>query len=139
MNDLPSDSLPRRIVYVDDSARDRRIASAALDDGGENGNIFIACSAGGELIARLKELQPDLILLDLLMPGMNGPDTIDALRKSSTYNFTPVIFVTEQKKVAMIEDYKVLGVLGVIYKPFDSADLKERVYTLWQTRQVTGA
>ena len=98
MKNLTPDSLAKRIVYVDDSARDRRIASAALEGGGENGNVFITCSAGDELIARLKELKPDLILLDLLMPGMNGPDTIDALRKSSVHNLAPVIFVTEQKK-----------------------------------------
>jgi CheY-like chemotaxis protein len=70
------------------------------------------------------------------MPGMNGPDTIDALRKSSAHNLAPVIFVTEQKKIAMIEEYKALGVLGVIYKPFDPASFKEHVYALWQTRPV---
>ena len=139
MNDLPPNSLPKRIVYVDDSPRDRQIACAALEDTGESGNIFIACSAGDELIARLKELQPDLILLDLLMPGMNGPDTIDALRKSSAHNFAPVIFVTEQKKIAMIEDYKALGVLGVIYKPFDPDGLREQVHMLWQNRHTADA
>jgi len=79
----------------------------------------------------MKELQPDLILLDLRMPDMNGSDTINELRKTPSYNHAPVIFVTERTKVTMIDAYKVLGVIGVIHKPLDPKTLKSQILGYW--------
>jgi CheY-like chemotaxis protein len=130
MNDFPISAFPRRTVYVDDSPQARQVASGALDGGEDNPHVFVTCSTGEELIVRLRELHPDLILLDLTMRGMNGPDTIDALRKA--HNSVPVILVTEHAGVTMIDDYKALGVLGVIYKPLNPRKLKGQIQEYWQ-------
>ena len=122
---------PKRLVYVDDEPQSRRIAKEAI--GGDEGDPhhFVTCATGRELIARIKELQPDLILLDLRMPDMNGPDTIDELRKTPAYNHPPVIFITERTKVVMIDEYKALGVIGVIHKPLDPMKLKSQIQNYW--------
>ncbi|MGB4058249.1 MAG: response regulator [Alphaproteobacteria bacterium] len=124
-------SFPKRIVYVDDEPRARKVVQDAITDANAETHL-ITCATARELIARIRELSPDLILLDLLMPDMNGPDTIEALRKSAAYNGSPVIFVTEKRRVKMLDDYKALGVIGVIYKPLDSGTLTSQIETLWE-------
>src|SRR5689334_18859797 len=108
---------PKRIVYIDDEPQARRMVKDAIGGDEDDPHFLVTCATGRELIARLRELQPDLIMLDLRMPDMNGPDTIDALRKNPAYNNAPVIFITDREKVKMIDDYKALGVIGVLYKP----------------------
>ncbi|MGB4106378.1 MAG: response regulator [Alphaproteobacteria bacterium] len=127
---------PKRVVYVDDEPQARRIVKDALGGDEDDPHFLVTCATGRELIARLRELQPELILLDLRMPDMNGPDTIDALRKNPAYNNAPVIFVTERQRVKMIEDYKALGVIGVIYKPLEPANIRAQIEKIWQERVV---
>lgn len=122
------DEFPQRIVYVDDEPQARKAIKEFI--GPKGANSLVTCATGHELIARMGELQPDLILLDLRMPEMSGPDTIDAMRKIPQTHHAPIIFVTERTKVKMIEDYKALGVIGVIYKPFDKT-LRQQIGVLW--------
>lgn len=122
---------PTRMVYVDDEPQARRLVQELIGGGEDDPHFLVTCATGRELIARLKELQPDLILLDLRMPDMNGPDTIEELRKTPAYNQAPVVFVTERKKVVMIDEYKALGVIGVIYKPFDERRLRLQIQQMW--------
>lgn len=125
---------PKRMVYVDDEPQARKIVKEALGGDEDDPHFLVTCATGRELIARLRELQPELILLDLRMPDMNGPDTIEALRKSPAYTNPPVIFVTERQKVKMIDTYKALGVIGVIYKPLEPKELRSQIEKLWQER-----
>ncbi len=139
MGDFMAD-FPKRMVYVDDEPQARRIVKDAIGgDDDEDGYFLVTCATGRELIARLKELQPDLILLDLRMPDMNGPDTIDELRKTPAYNHAPVIFVTERKKVVMIDEYRALGVIGVIYKPFEPKELRLQIKKIWADYKATAS
>lgn len=125
---------PKRIVYVDDEPQARKLVQQTLGGDDSTTHFLVTCATGHELIARMKELQPDLILLDLRMPDMNGPDTIEALRKSEAYNHPSFIFVTERKKVKMIDDYKALGVIGVLYKPLDPKKLRLQIKKIWSER-----
>lgn len=123
-------NFPQRMVYVDDEPQSRKLVKETL--GMDEKNMLVTCATGHELIARMPELQPDLILLDLRMPDMNGPDTIDAMRKIPAIEHAPIIFITERTKVKMIDEYKTLGVIGVIYKPFDAKTLRQQISELWQ-------
>ncbi len=122
---------PKRMVYVDDEPLARKTLKEAIGGDEDDPYFLITCATGLELIARFKELNPDLILLDLRMPDMNGPDTIDALRKAPAFNHAPVVFVTDQEKVKMIDEYKALGVIGVIRKPFDPNKVRMQIKKLW--------
>lgn len=122
---------PRRMVYVDDEPQARKIVKQTLGGDDDDAHFLVTCATGRELIARLQELQPDLILLDLRMPDMNGPDTIAALRSNPAYNNPSVIFVTERQKVKMIDEYRALGVIGVIHKPLEPKKLRVQIKELW--------
>lgn len=126
---------PKRIVYVDDEPQARKTMKEALGGEEDDPHFLVTCATGRELIARLRELRPELILLDLRMPDMNGPDTIDALRKNPAYNNAPVIFVTDRQRVQMIEDYKALDVIGVLYKPLDAKKIRSQIEEIWRARE----
>jgi DNA-binding response OmpR family regulator len=72
-----------------------------------------------------------LILLDYLMPDLDGPDTLVRMRMQSETADTPVIFVTTIGLCNDIERFKSLGLIGLIEKPFRIAQLLDRVRTLW--------
>lgn len=77
---------------------------------------------------------PDLILLDVMMPGMDGPTTLAALRREPTLVDVPVVFITAKVQSSEVEFYTSLGALGVISKPFDPMALADQVRAIWQGR-----
>lgn len=122
---------PRRLVFVDDEPDLRRIVREALEKD-DPALVIVTCGGGEELLNRFRELQPDLILLDLKMKDMSGPDALEALRKREDGASVPVLFVTGAAKVEMTEEYKNLGVIGVLHKPFEAAKLREIIAGYWQ-------
>ncbi|RYY83161.1 MAG: response regulator, partial [Comamonadaceae bacterium] len=74
---------------------------------------------------------PDLLLLDVMMPGMDGPTTLARLRERPGTARTPVVFMTAKVQASEIEHYKALGALGVVTKPFDPMGLAAQVQALW--------
>lgn len=122
--------LPERIVYVDDEQDLREIVRMTLEDQGYEGALA-TCGSGKELFSRLRVLQPELIMIDLRMPDMNGPDVVEKLKLTEEAADTPIIFVTGEKKIEMLEHYKNLGVIGVIHKPIDVDTLMERIENFW--------
>ena len=84
-------------------------------------------------LARAPGFAPDLIVMDVMMPGMDGPSALEALRGLPETAGTPVVFMTAKVQPQEIAHYRALGSLGVISKPFDPATLAERVRDLWQT------
>jgi CheY-like chemotaxis protein len=125
---------PQRLVFVEDQASVRKLVREALELAGLD-IAFVTCSSGEELLNRLRELQPELILLDLKMPKMSGPDILDALRKSPDGIRVPVLFMTGTK-VEMTDHYRALGVIGVLHKPFDIEKLPEQIGELWREHLV---
>jgi two-component system OmpR family response regulator len=125
--------LPGRIVYVDENyslRQDVRMAFNAYDR--DKRLVVATCGGGRELVSRIRELQPDLILLDVQMSEMDGPDTVDALRRVSGGEDTPIVFVTDKNKLQMSNHYKNIGVIGVVHKPFEVESLPQRVFRLWE-------
>ena len=90
------------------------------------------CSSGREALMAVTEFLPDLILLDVMMPGMDGLSTLEALRTIPDVADTPVVFVTAKVQANEIAHYRKLGAIEVIAKPFDPMTLANDVHALWE-------
>ena len=126
-----SDSTLRRILFVEDDPDIQTVARMALEALG--GFTVLACNSGAEALAKVDGFIPDLVLLDVMMPGMDGPTTLVALRKHPTCHEVPVIFMTAKVQAQELAFYRELGAEEVIAKPFDPMVLAERVRTIWST------
>ena len=127
-------SLPSRIAYADDDDTMRTLVRKAVENY-QKGILFITCADGQDLVNQAKAIKPELILLDLVMPGLNGPDTIARLQATPGAAKTPIIFMTGKTKVEMNETYKAMNVIGVLHKPFDVETLPKQIEELWGAYQ----
>ena len=119
-----------KILYVEDDLDIQSVAKIALEIVG--GLTLLSCSSGREaLTPATLEFAPDLILLDVMMPEMDGPTTLQHLRAMSGLLHTPVIFMTAKVQVSEVAYYKSLGAIGVIAKPFDPMQLANQVRALF--------
>mgnify|MGYP000016913376 FL=1 len=121
--------LLNRILYVEDEPDIRFVAQMALQAVG--GFTVIACACGQDALNAAPDARADLLLLDVMMPGMDGPSTLKALRESPATANTPVIFMTAKVQVAEVALYKALGALEVIPKPFDPMELAAQIQKIW--------
>ena len=121
--------LQNRILYVEDEPDIRFVAQMALQAVG--GFTVIACACGQDALNAAPDARADLLLLDVMMPGMDGPSTLKALRESPATANTPVIFMTAKVQVAEVAMYKALGALEVIPKPFDPMELAAQIQKIW--------
>jgi CheY-like chemotaxis protein len=122
----------QRILYVEDEADIRAVAKVALQLVG--GFTLELCTDGAEALRVAAGFAPDMILLDVMMPGMDGLSTLEALRAVPSLAGVPVAFMTAKVQPDEIAYFKSLGALGVIPKPFDAMRLAERVRTMWSDR-----
>ncbi len=122
----------RKILYVEDEADIQKIAKLALESVG--GYEVLICGSGAEALEKAPGFEPDVMLLDVMMPGMDGPGTLAALWKIDALKKTPAIFLTAKAMPAEIERYKEMGALGVIAKPFDPMALAAKVRDIWERR-----
>ncbi|SFC44028.1 Response regulator receiver domain-containing protein [Marinospirillum celere] len=118
----------QRILLVEDEADIQAVARVALEMVG--GFEVQVCSSGQQALQEAEAFSPDLLVLDVMMPGMDGPDTLKALRERSTLAEVPAIFMTAKVQPAEVEYYRSLGALGVIAKPFDPMMLANQVRQL---------
>jgi CheY-like chemotaxis protein len=110
-----------RILHVDDEPDIREIVDMSL---GLNPEFEVrACASGAEAIAAAAEWSPLVILLDVMMPGMDGPATLANLRKNPQTANIPVLFMTARAQTREVEQIISLGAQGVISKPFDPMTL----------------
>ncbi len=114
-----------KVLLVDDEPHIRRIGELSLKGVGK-WKAFLA-SSGAEAIELAERESPDLILLDVMMPGMDGPATLQKLRASETTARIPVIFMTAKVQKHEIEKYLAAGAVGVIPKPFDPMALPAQI------------
>lgn len=91
-----------------------------------------AYASGKEGVAKAPSVQPDLILLDVRMPEMDGPATLKALRALPQTATTPVVFLTASIQHDQVEAFKALGALEVLPKPFDPMALPHTLRALWE-------
>ena len=113
-----------KLLYVEDEADIREIAGFALEDEGFD---IVFCESGEQAVEKAVEFQPQVILLDVMMPGMDGPSTLKNLRTIPGLETTPVIFLTAKVQPNEIQDFIALGAIDVIPKPFDPMTLAETI------------
>lgn len=122
------------VVYVDDQADIRTIVEFALDEG--SGFRLTTCATSLEALALLSRIRPDVILLDVMMPGLDGPGVLQRLRDLPGHARTPVIFITAKVRSHEVEQLLGLGAAAVIAKPFDPMLLPDQIREVW--RNVVG-
>lgn len=119
----------RKILFVEDDPDIQTVATMALEVLG--GYEVMPCSSGAEAIAQARAVTPDFILLDVMMPDMDGPATLRALRREPGLADVPVAFMTALSRHEDMDKLLALGARGIISKPFDPMTLADRVRELW--------
>lgn len=119
-----------RILYVEDEPDIQTVARLALETLG--GFTVAICGSGQEALDRAPDFQPQLILLDVMMPSMDGPTALGMLRALPQFTDTPTIFMTAKVQPAEIAHYLQLGAVDVIPKPFDPMILSSQVQAIWE-------
>ncbi len=115
----------RRVLIIDDEDDIREVARASLELVG--GWEVLAASSGNEGLETAEREKPDAILLDVMMPGLDGPGTFQKLRENTATRAIPVILMTAKVQAADQERFRELGVTGVIAKPFDPMQLAAKI------------
>jgi len=118
----------RRVLVVDDDEMLREVAKVALEMVG--GWQVISAGSGPEAKSLARSEQPDALLLDVMMPGMDGPSTVVALQQDAATKHIPIIFLTAKVGGEGHEQWDHLPVAGVIPKPFDPMTLSAEVARL---------
>ncbi|WP_266168285.1 response regulator [Dyella subtropica] len=126
-----ADKSLQRILYVEDEPDIQAVARIALEAVG--GFELHVCNSGQEALDAAPSFDPDLILLDVMMPGMDGPSTLSALRELPALSKTPVVFMTAKVQNAEVAHYRQLGAVDVIAKPFDPMTLSTTLHGIWKT------
>jgi CheY-like chemotaxis protein len=112
-----------RVLHVDDEPDIREVVELSL--GLDSDFVVKSCGSGKEALAA--EWQPDFILLDVMMPVMDGPATLVRLRENAKTADIPVIFMTARAQAREVDRFRSLGAVGVIPKPFDPMTLAASV------------
>jgi CheY-like chemotaxis protein len=110
-----------KVLVIDDEDDIRRVARLSLAAVG--GMDVCEASSGSLAVRKAREEQPDVVLLDMMMPGMDGLATIRALRGDPETADIPVVFLTAKAMSAEVDRLKGLGACGVLVKPFDPLTL----------------
>jgi CheY-like chemotaxis protein len=117
----------KRILYIEDEADLQWLVKHILESAG--GFEVLVCGSGAEGLRCMESFAPDLVLLDVMMPEMDGFGVLRALRARPEVAAVPVVFLTARAQEG--DEYRALGADGVIAKPFEPNVLVEqvRVYT----------
>lgn len=124
-------SVLQKILVVEDNVDIRTIVKFALEKIG--GLTVCACASGDEALKNVAEFRPQLILLDVMMPDMDGPTVLKRLRAIPDSAGIPVVFLTAKTTAEEIQILRGLGALDIIAKPFDPMTLSGRVKELWDS------
>jgi CheY-like chemotaxis protein len=117
-----------KVLIIDDEEDVRSVANLSLADVG--GMEVFEASNGAEGVRCARDVQPDVILLDMMMPGMDGVATLGWLRDDAMTAAIPVIFLTAKAMTSEVRQLQERGALGVITKPFDPMTLADQVRTM---------
>lgn len=120
----------RTILVVDDDPDIRTIANLSLRNIGKFQLALVA--SGAEAVKAVAERRPDVVLLDVMMPELDGPSTLLRLRELPDGASLPVIFMTANSEPAECERLVSLGAVGVISKPFNPMRLPDQLRKLMQ-------
>ncbi len=115
----------KTVMLIDDDADIRFIAELSLQRVG--GWEVEVCNGGEAGLEALKVSRPDVILLDMMMPGLNGAAVIARIQAMPAHAATPVIFMTAKTQAHEITEYLSLGAVGIVSKPFDPIALPDLI------------
>ena len=119
-----------KIMIVDDDEDICTVAALAARRVG--GWDVVVAASGQEALAKARSERPDVILLDVMMPVLDGPATLVKLREEPSTIAIPVIFLTAKVQRLEVEHYLALGAIGVIRKPFDAMTLPDEIRRIVQ-------
>src|SRR5690349_20065831 len=120
----------RQILYVDDEPDIREIVQMAL---GLMPTLAVdTADSGSRALESMRSRRPDLVLLDVMMPNMDGPTTLQQMRVSAELQSIPVVFMTAKAMPQEVARFRSLGAAAVIAKPFDPMLLAEQVFAIWE-------
>ncbi len=131
MNARPGNGL--RLLHVEDDPAIRAVARIALAQVG--GFQLSSCASGAEALSTAPAFDPHILLLDVMMPGMDGPTTLSRLAEAMPMTGRLVLFMTAKVQPSDLERYLELGAGGVIIKPFDAMRLHRTVLDHWEARR----
>ncbi len=121
----------QRILLADDEPDILEVSKIALETVG--GFEVEVCSSGAELLQLLPDFRPDLIIMDVMMPDMAGPEVLARVRQLPDYSGIPVIFLTGVANGIELKALRDSGAADVILKPFDPMTLADRVDGIWDS------
>jgi CheY-like chemotaxis protein len=119
------------VLYIDDDPDVCHVVQATLRS--IPGLSVHTATSGEQAIDLAYELRPDLVLMDVMMPGLDGPSTLKRLRAHALLENIPVIFITAKALPAEVAHFLKLGAIGVIAKPFDPLKLCDNLFAVWKT------
>jgi CheY-like chemotaxis protein len=114
-----------RLLHVEDEPDIREVVEISLSL--DAGIILMSCASGADALVTAAEWEPDVILMDVMMPEMDGPQTLTHLRENVRTASIPVVFMTARAQSREVERFLALGAAGVIAKPFDPMTLAAAV------------
>lgn len=120
-----------RVMHVDDDESIRMITSVTLES---IGNFkVLSCDSGFMAIENYAEFQPQVVLMDVMMPDLDGPGTLAELKKQFDLAKTLVLFMTAKVQKEELEHFKDIGGFDVIEKPFDPMTLTDKIKSSWES------
>ena len=117
-----------RILFIDD---DELLSEFAIMIMESQGFEVLYCNSGEEALIKAVEFSPQLILLDVVMPNMDGIETYNKIREINSLEHAPIVFLTGIKDQDKLTEYLELGAIGVIHKPFDNNNICSKINVLW--------
>ena len=123
----------KKILFIDDDEDIHLIVKISLRD---IPNVEIRSAFSGEEGIKIAmDFHPDLVLLDVMMPKLDGIATLQTLKLLPSFGNTPVVFFTAKSHKNEIEEYFKYGVVDIIIKPFDPITLSQRILQIWEQSQ----
>jgi CheY-like chemotaxis protein len=119
----------RSILLIEDDPDIQEVAKMSLEEVG--GFHVTACGSGQEALDTVSRVSPDLLIIDFMMPGMDGGETLAALRARPDMSRIPAIFMTAKVRPDEVSRMRTMGAADVIPKPFDPITLPDQVNTIW--------
>ena len=125
---MPAHAL-NRICYVEDDEDIQRIVRLSLERVGK----MTVEVVGDPMVAieRINAFKPDLVMLDWMMPGMDGPALYRKMLETPETKSLPVVFITAKASQRELDELRRLGAAGTISKPFSPKDLPEQLRAIW--------
>ncbi|HAQ85643.1 MAG TPA: hypothetical protein DCR78_04280 [Pseudomonas sp.] len=120
----------KRILHVEDDPSIQAVVKVSLEAIG--GYQVQSCSSGHQALEVVKAFAPQFVLLDVMMPGMGGPETLTRLSERIDLTQVPVVFMTAKVQPSEIEHLRNLGACDVIVKPFDPMRLASQIQAIWE-------